>query len=84
MKTKHTPTPWIQNGDIILRTMYGGSIADCSTFENAQHIVKCVNMHDAIVAKLVTSLSALTLLDKENQFEDLRENIESLIEKANQ
>lgn len=57
--TKHTPTPWVSVGGCIetvddtlndgfyIATVYGADYA-----ANAAHIVKCVNMHDELVATI--------------------------------
>ena len=59
-KTKHTPTPWrvIKNGRIVWHK--GGDIGEIvvrsgnydEAQANAEHIVKCVNSHDALIEAL--------------------------------
>jgi len=70
--TKHTPTPWTISGNEtpVIAAMYDGRDAvvavtcrDRIELEeahfNAQHIVKCVNAHDELVAALHASLEQI-------------------------
>ena len=65
-KTRHTPTPWRQNGDMNIDALLPNrqtiNIASTSPIgraynyqqdailrDNAEHIVRCVNSHDALM-----------------------------------
>lgn len=51
--TKHTPTPWKVNGYKSIRGSNKEYIASANWRNgsaNADHIVKCVNMHDELVS----------------------------------
>lgn len=63
MKTAHTPTPWSVkecdktaiidvNGNVILDTAFSDFHLEDDDKPNAAHIVKCVNLHDELVAAL--------------------------------
>ena len=60
MTTAHTPTPWNLNevyiidseGYSIATTMFGDKASIEEDLANAAHIVKCVNLHDELVAAL--------------------------------
>lgn len=67
--TQHTPTPWQSLGDVIypdprLTGKKEGNdwIADCRTARGAndgEHIVRCVNAHDELVAALRSATASL-------------------------
>lgn len=74
---KHTPTPWrIGKGHCVVADepvpgmdgsdaieYYGGHlIAESITTENCEHIVRCVNSHDALVAQMINALELIELL----------------------
>ena len=57
MTTKHTPTPWDALGHSVLETLSGKLIARTPDYtttaeEDAAHIVRCVNSHDALVEQV--------------------------------
>ena len=92
MKTKHTPTPWERTPKGIAIYDDRGSII-CRGFDedigylpeaeaNANHIVKCVNMHDAVLTLLHDALLELTGEDDEQS--ELVFRIKDVLEKANQ
>jgi hypothetical protein len=50
---KHTPTPWtISKNHCAFRGKPGYLIGDTEIEEDTAHIVKCVNLHDELVAAL--------------------------------
>jgi len=51
---KHTPTPWDTMGSLVIRVEGPTSymVARASSSEDADHIVKCVKMHDELVEVL--------------------------------
>lgn len=58
MSNSHTPTRWktVDNHIVTDNTVRNIFIASCGTVPIAEHIVRCVNSHDALVAALEACL----------------------------
>lgn len=57
--TKHTPTPWNVGGTMGDTTYLGAgekSLGSVRSRTDAAHIVRCVNLHDELVATLELAL----------------------------
>jgi len=83
MKTKHTPTPWIINPQYAggIFTSFGERIGECGQ-ANAEHIVKCVNNHDALVEALKASQFHFKNMGYTEGCSDLMDTIKQALEKA--
>jgi hypothetical protein len=87
MKTKHTPTPWhistIEENEVtskngVVCTCHG--IDDKEEVANAYHIVKCVNMHNSLIAALK---DAQKKLEESHQW-DASDKIENILQKESE
>lgn len=58
--SRHTETPWSNAETMIFKGGENVILVDCSSVANAEHIVRCVNSHDALVEALeeITRLCA--------------------------
>lgn len=73
-KTKHSPTPWRVDGDAVVAHGGGPDLVALSPANdgweesgamfaaNAEHIVRCVNAHDDLVAGLKSAVESLESL----------------------
>lgn len=71
--SKHTPAPWrvekFYMKDPIVITSHNGDIClssqsdDMDDVANAEHIVRCVNSHDALVEALKDAMEQLEFMD---------------------
>ncbi len=60
--SEHTPTPWAASDvrvDATARKAHEGPTCIASSVANAAHIVKCVNLHDELVAAMEGLLASI-------------------------
>lgn len=89
-QVKHTPTPWATSeggskpyhSQLFFAGKYKEQYVGEVLTKNAQHIVKCVNVHDELVEALKRIHSYITCVDDYTDKSPLLEIIRQAINKA--